>query len=321
MDSATRAALRAAMTAAPVANSVASVASDFSPLATAETRRNPPFVASVAMLPAEYSNPAEIPPEIPGWAEPDLAAVSAGEFPADASSGDPVFLATLATWQQTAEIRHPELLPAEKPAGNTGNKPREIAELHSSAGGPFDLSALETPELIGRAELLYGGKIGLNADGPVWRDRDGVPPAEVMAILKERRLTVQAVLLARAHAAKTRTREPDSWAADDWLAYFHERAGILEHDGHMLPAMAALMARAECAAHWLRRNSPAPGRQENGCWQCGKAGTDAEGSWPMTAETCRGGVFWLHPTCRADYDAAAEAAARAALEPIIGGAA
>ena len=296
MDSATRAALLDAMTAAPAPEFVASVAKPDSPLATAETRRNPPFVASVAMLPAKESNPAETPPEIPGWAEPDLATGLARDFCGDVASDNPVFLATLATWQQSAEIRHPELLPSENPAGNAGNKPHDWTNLAA-------LGILETPELIGRAELLYGGKIGLNASGPVWRDHDRQPPAEVMAILSERRLDVQAVLRARGHAAKTRTREPDSWGAAEWLAYFHERAGILEHDGGTPRATAELMARAECAEHWLCRNSPAPGGLENGCWQCGEAGTDPDGADPMTTRICRGGVFWLHPRCWADYDA------------------
>ncbi len=235
------------------------------------------------------------------------------EFSSDGASDIPISLATPATWQQTAEIRQFEpgnSVASEISAGNAGNKPAE----------PFDVARLETPELIGWLELRYGGKVSLGGDGPIWSRRREVPPAEVVAVMKERRLAVQVVLLARAHAAKTRTREPDSWGAADWLAYFHERAGIRKHDGHTARPLAELEAHADCAAHWLHRNSPAPGGLENGCWQCGHAGTDADGADPMVAGICRGGMFYLHPRCEADYEAAGKAQALAALEPILGAA-
>jgi hypothetical protein len=309
MDSATRAALLAAMTVTPIGGAaVASVAKPGLPLATAETRRNPPFVASVAMLPAKQGNPAEMPPpEIPGWAEPELVTTDQDFSEGAASQDDPVFLATLATWQQSAESCGALLLPSKNPAGNAGNNPQ-------------DLAALETLDLIARAELLYGGKIGLNANGPVWRNHTDQPHAEVMAILKERRSDVQAVLLARSHAIKTRTREPDTWTADDWRAFYDERAGIREFDGHLPRQEAERLALADCAGHWLLRNSPAPHSPENGCWQCGRAGTDADGADPLITRNCRGGVFWIHPRCWADYDAAADAAARAAIGTILRGA-
>jgi hypothetical protein len=221
-------------------------------------------------------------------------------------------LATLATWQQPAGTCDAALLPSENPAGNAGNKPNDLAD-------PAALAALETPELIGRAELLYGGKIGLNAIGLVWWNHSCQPPAEVMAILKERRSDVQAVLSARSRAIKTRTREPDTWTADDWRAFYDERAGIREFDGHLPRVEAERLAMADCAEHWLLRNSPAPHGPENGCWQCGQAGTDAYGADPFTSRTCRGGVIWIHPRCWADYDAAAHAAAKAAIVASIGG--
>jgi hypothetical protein len=307
MDSATRAALLAAMAVTPAGGAaVASVAKPNLPLATAEIRRNPPFVANVAMLPAKQSDPAEMPPpEIPGWAEPNLVTTDRDFFEGAASQDDPVFLATLATWQQMAESCRAPLLPSENPAGNAGNK-------------PADLAGLETLDLIARAELLYGGKIGLNANGPVWRNHTSQPPAEVMAILKERRFDVQAVLSARAHATKTRTREPDTWGADDWRAFFDERAGIREFDGRLPRLEAERLALADCAEHWLQRNSPAPRGPENGCWQCGGAGTEPDGADPLTSRNCRGGVFWVHPRCWADYDATAAAAAKAALSAMLG---
>jgi hypothetical protein len=315
MDSARRTRMLAAMAGkTPEAESVSSVSKHVLPLETPGTRTTPPFVASVSMFPAENTNPAAMPlPEIPGWDDPDPVMTDPDFLEAPAVADNPVSLETLETWKQTADSCGSQVFPCENPAGNAGNKPLDLAD-------PAALAILEAPELVGRAELLYGGKVEIGADGPVWRGRRVDPPAEVLAVLKDRRLAVQAVLLARTHAAKTRTREPDSWSADDWLAYFHERAGIREFDAGPPRLEAARLAMADCVEHWQRRNSPAPHGPENGCWQCGHAGTDAGGADPLTSRCCRGGVFWIHPRCWADYDASADAAAHVALKPIIRGA-
>jgi hypothetical protein len=306
MDSATRAALLATMAGGRGPETVTAVTEQETVPVTAESRTTPPFVTSVTVLPAETGNLSEFgPPENPGWAEPELA-TDRELFDATILPDDAVLAVTPVTRKQTADLCGSPVLPDENPDGNAGNN-------------PADLAGLETLDLIARAELLYGGKIGLNANGPVWRNHTSQPLAEVMAILKERRLDVQAVLSARAHATKTRTREPDTWGADDWRAFFDERAGIREFDGRLPRLEAERLALADCAEHWLQRNSPAPHGPENGCWQCGGAGTEADGADPLTSRNCRGGVFWIHPRCWADYDAAAAAAAKAALGAILGG--
>jgi hypothetical protein len=308
MDSATRAALLAAMAGGPSPESVTAVTELKIAPVTAETRTNPPVVTSVTVLPAEMDNPSEFPPPAdPGWAEPEPA-TDREKFDTTILPDDAVLPVTPVTRKQTADSCGSPVLPSENSSGNAGNN-------------PADLAALETLDLIARAELLYGGRIGLNANGPVWRSHTAQPTAEVMATLRERRSDVQAVLFARSHAIKTRTREPDTWGADDWRAFYNERAGIREFDGHLSRREAERLALADCAEHWLLRNSPAPHCPENGCWQCGQAGTDADGADPLTTRNCRGGVFWIHPRCWAGCDAAADAAAKAATGAFIGGAA
>ena len=60
----------------------------------------------------------------------------------------------------------------------------------------------------------------------------------------------------------------DGWSAEDWRAFFDERAGIAEFDGGLSRAEAEVSAFTHCVAEWLNRNpmrSP-PGR----CFGCGE---------------------------------------------------
>ena len=46
----------------------------------------------------------------------------------------------------------------------------------------------------------------------------------------------------------------DGWSAEDWQAFFDERAGIAEFDGGLSRAEAEASAFAHCVAEWLNRN-------------------------------------------------------------------
>lgn len=46
----------------------------------------------------------------------------------------------------------------------------------------------------------------------------------------------------------------DSWSAEDWQAYFDERAGIAEFDGNLPRHRAEALAIKSCVAEWVRRN-------------------------------------------------------------------
>lgn len=89
------------------------------------------------------------------------------------------------------------------------------------------------------------------------------------------------------------------WDATDWLAFFDERAGILEYDGGLPRHEAEARAWEACIAEWLTQNPvcSVPGR----CRTCG----DSSAQEPLlpygTTET---GHTWLHRGCwSAWYDA------------------
>jgi hypothetical protein len=48
--------------------------------------------------------------------------------------------------------------------------------------------------------------------------------------------------------------EPLRWSADDWRAFFDERAGIIEFDGGLPRAEAEVQALACCVVEWLNQN-------------------------------------------------------------------
>jgi hypothetical protein len=204
--------------------------------------------------------------------------------------------------------------PAELLAAIKGRKPEILAALASAE--PFDpiaLAVLSPADLVARLELAYGGRITLEPDGLHWRKRLAELPPEVTRLLQARRPAIHTLLTERAAHAGKRHRENSAWSADDWLAFYGERAAIREYDGTLSRSEAERLAIEDCEAHWLALNCPAPGISENGCWQCGGLGTDADGPDPLANRVCRGGVFWIHPRCWAAYDAESKAAAVAAL--------
>src|SRR6516162_11945816 len=83
-------------------------------------------------------------------------------------------------------------------------------------------------------------------------DAATMPPASVVDALRRHKAEVVAVL---------RTG-PDGWSADDWQAFFDERAGIMEFDGRLSRTEAEAQALASCIVEWLNRNPTpsAPGR-------------------------------------------------------------
>ena len=86
---------------------------------------------------------------------------------------------------------------------------------------------------------------------------------------------------------------PTGWSADDWLAFFDERAGVAEFDGGLPRAEAERQAFEACIVEWLNR-SFAPSDPAAGCAACGGPETAREPLLP-----CGGGVahVWLHSGC------------------------
>ncbi len=87
----------------------------------------------------------------------------------------------------------------------------------------------------------------------------------------------------------------NGWVAEDWRAFFEERAGIAEFDGGLSRADAEKRAFECCVAEWL--NTHPPVTENADCPQCGRhiddtcvpilTGTDAR--------------TWLHSRCWAGW--------------------
>ena len=85
----------------------------------------------------------------------------------------------------------------------------------------------------------------------------------------------------------------DDWAAEDWQAFFDERAGIAEFDGGLPRSQAKARAYACCVAERLNRNfvgSP-PGR----CLGCGTGDHAHEPLIPFGIDPAA--RVWLHSRC------------------------
>ena len=98
---------------------------------------------------------------------------------------------------------------------------------------------------------------------------------------------------------------------EDWQAFFHERAGIAEHDGGLVRADAERQAFECCVMEWLWRNPP-PASGPERCAHCGQPlGGPGRGGLPYL--TGDGGHVWLHSSCHGDWTARRRAEAVAAL--------
>src|SRR3954452_9323214 len=97
----------------------------------------------------------------------------------------------------------------------------------------------------------------------------------------------------------------NGWSAEEWLAFFDERAGIAEFNGGLSCAEAEASAYAHCLAEWLNHNpmrSP-PGR----CFGCGGYGASHNRLLPIGIG--RSGEVWLHSGCSSAWYAGRKAEA------------
>ena len=100
--------------------------------------------------------------------------------------------------------------------------------------------------------------------------------------------------------------------AEDWLAFFDERAAISEHDGGLERADAERQAFECCISEWHWRNPP-PASGPERCAHCGKPlGEPGRDSLPYL--TGDGGHTWLHSGCHGDWMRQRRAEAVTALE-------
>ncbi len=99
--------------------------------------------------------------------------------------------------------------------------------------------------------------------------------------------------------------------AEDWQAYFHERAGIAEHDGGLSRIDAERQAYECCIMEWLWRNPPPTSGSER-CARCHEP-LDELGRDSLPFLTGDGGHNWLHTGCYGDWTARRRALAVAAF--------
>lgn len=139
--------------------------------------------------------------------------------------------------------------------------------------------------------MLDGGDLALEASAP--------PPAAVLDLLSRHKAEIVALL----------RRADDGWLAEEWRAFFDERAGIDEFDGRLPRPDAEARAFACCVAEWLSRH-PACSTPEC-CLVCGGRGLPHEP--PLPHGVAGAGHAWVHPGCCPGWQSGRKAEAVAAL--------
>ena len=79
----------------------------------------------------------------------------------------------------------------------------------------------------------------------------------------------------------------DGWTAEDWQAFFDERAGIVEHDGGFPRPDAEMSAFEDCVDHRLALHPPVAG-EYGYCLRCGTPVSDRDKA--SVVVTCVGGT-------------------------------
>jgi hypothetical protein len=149
------------------------------------------------------------------------------------------------------------------------------------------------------AARAAGVHLGIDGDDLV-RDASAAPPDTVLDLLSRHKPGIVALL----------RPGQDGWTAEDWRAFFDERAGIAEFDGGLPCAQAEARAINCCVVQWLNRNPirSSPDR----CLGCGKVEDADDVLLPFGTEGA--GHSWLHSRCWSGWFARRKAHAVAVLE-------
>jgi len=126
-----------------------------------------------------------------------------------------------------------------------------------------------------------GIQLGVEGDDLVLEA--AAPPTALLHQLSRHKASVIALL----------RDEKDGWSAEEWVAFFDERAGSAEYDGGQTRVHAEVRAFESCINRWMIEN---PARSEPGhCLWCGGANRDQSMLIPFgISET---NAAWLHPDC------------------------
>ena len=145
-----------------------------------------------------------------------------------------------------------------------------------------------------------GIQLGVDGDDLVL-EASAPPPPAVLELLSRHKTAI--VLWLRPGA--------DGWTAEDWQAFFDERAGIAEHDGGMSRINAEIAAYKSCVVEWMNRN-PVSSDPDICAW-CNKP--DRNGHAVVPFGTVSHGHTWLHSEC---WNAWSEARCEQAREALAG---
>jgi hypothetical protein len=153
---------------------------------------------------------------------------------------------------------------------------------------------------MGALQAARAAGIDLEADGDdLVLGADSEPSAEVLEDLVRHKAEIIALLR---HGLGV-------WSAEDWKAFFDERAGIAEFDAGLSRAQAEARAFACCIVEWLNRN---PASSPSGrCLGCGGREHAQDPLLPYGVEPA--GHAWLHSRCWPAWYASRKAEAAAAL--------
>ena len=114
-------------------------------------------------------------------------------------------------------------------------------------------------------------------------DAEREPEPKVLEAIRRNKAEIVALLVV----------DNDEWTAEDWKAFFDERAGIAEFDGGQSREQAEAMAFESCVVEWMNRH---PCRTDPGrCAACGKPYREGHAVIPFGTESH--GDTWLHSEC------------------------
>jgi hypothetical protein len=134
-------------------------------------------------------------------------------------------------------------------------------------------------------------------------DAASEPPSAVLNMLRQHKAGVVELLRRGLRVRYCR------WSAEEWRAFFDERAGIAEFDSGLSRAEAEVSAFTHCVAEWLNHNSvhSPPGH----CFACGSCEASHNPLLPVGIGSA--GEVWLHSGCCSAWYAGRKAEAVAAL--------
>jgi len=125
------------------------------------------------------------------------------------------------------------------------------------------------------------------------------PPAAVLGLLSQHKAAIVRLL----------RRSGRDWSAEDWQAFFDERAGIAEFDGGLSRGEAEALALDHCVVEWLIRH-PVQSSPDL-CFGCCRGDEHAGIVVPFGTEPS--GHVWLHSDCWPAWHRSRKAEAAAAL--------